>query len=232
MGKTKPGQAGFSAVELVIVVVVLVLLGVVGYVVYKNHHKSATPTLLYQNNPAAPKTPSATNSYSGWKSYCDTIDNGCFKYPSNWELTTSDIDGQTSVQVSSPGETATATYKTLPATIVTPQSSVDFYAVSTNAVSTVNANLKVVGGYFTSSNIPYYYLVEASSLSTYPLTTDQTSQFEAIPDYNLMNSTNFGSFYAYDSQKGPAGAAAQAQAWYSTSDAQDSLLVVQSFYYL
>jgi hypothetical protein len=229
MSKIKQNQAGFGTVEIIVVIVVVALAGFAGWMVHKNHHKpaKAAPVAV-----AATPSPAATNPYTGWKSYCDTINNGCFKYPNNWTLTSSNANGLVNVQVSSPGQTATAVYKTIPAAIVTPQSGAAFYAASTNNVSSSNPALKVVGGYFTSGNIPYFYLVEASSLSTYPLTASQASQFETIPDYTITNSSaNFGSFYAYNSQKGYSPSAARAQSWYSTSDGQNSLLIVQSFSY-
>jgi hypothetical protein len=221
MSKLRHGQAGFSTIEIIIVIAVLALGVVAGLLVHKNRHKSAGVTTL-----------SATSSSSaGWSSYCDTIHNGCFKYPSNWSLTTSNKSGQTNVKVYSPGRTAIAMYTTIPANIATAQSNAAFYAVSTSNVAASNPSLKVVAGYFTSSDIPYYYLVNASSLKTYPLTAAKTSQFEGIPDYKLMNSTDFGSFYAYSARGVYSGSTAKAQSWYSTTDAKNAQLIIQSFHY-
>jgi len=227
MSKIKLNQKGFSVIEVIIVIVVLALLGLVGWVVYKNHHKTASVATTDTTNSA-----STTSPYSGWKTYCDTIDNGCFKYPSSWSLTTSNINGLEYAQVFSPGRSSTAIYKSLPSVITsTSQSNASFYTASLNALSVSNSKLKVVGGYFTSSNVPFFYLVNASSLSTYPLKAGVSAQFEGIPDYSLKNSANFGSFYAYTTKKAYSGSADQAQSWYVTSDAKDCLLVVQSFYY-
>lgn len=40
MGKVRNNQAGFSAVEVVLVLVIVALIGVVGVMVYKNHNKT------------------------------------------------------------------------------------------------------------------------------------------------------------------------------------------------
>lgn len=43
MGKIRKNEAGFSAVEFVLVLVIVGLIGVVGFLVYKNQHKTTTP---------------------------------------------------------------------------------------------------------------------------------------------------------------------------------------------
>lgn len=229
MSKPEQHQNGFSVVEVLVVLVIVAALGLAGWLVYKNHHKAA-PTAAVSNTSTA--AAASTSPYTGWKLYCDTINNGCFKYPSTWALTSSNANGLVNVGVSSPGQTVTVVYKSLISGIGnSPQSSAAFYLASTNNLSASTPALKVVGGYFSSSTVPYYYLVNASSLTTYPLTAGQTGQFEALPDYSLEGSTNFGVFYAYTTQKAYSGSATQAQSWYATSNATNSLLVVQSFYY-
>jgi uncharacterized protein (UPF0333 family) len=45
MNKITKNEKGFSAVEIVLVIVIVVLIGVVGWLVYKNHHKTATAAI-------------------------------------------------------------------------------------------------------------------------------------------------------------------------------------------
>ena len=46
MNKVSKNQKGFSFIELILVIAVVTLIGAAGYLVYKNHHKTITPTTL------------------------------------------------------------------------------------------------------------------------------------------------------------------------------------------
>lgn len=74
MGKLRSKEAGFSAVEVVLVLVMVALIGAAGYIAYKSHSKTTTPAL--------------TDPYAGWKTYTSPLSSGLsFKYPADWSFT-------------------------------------------------------------------------------------------------------------------------------------------------
>lgn len=83
-------EKGFSAVEAILIICILILIGVVGWLVYKDHHKtSAVPvsTTASTSKPAISTkttTTPTTNPYIGWKTYCSTFTDACFKYNPSW----------------------------------------------------------------------------------------------------------------------------------------------------
>jgi len=85
MRKLDKNEAGFSAVEAILILVVLAVIGVAGWLVYKDHHKTTitqttTKTTSTSSNVSKPLTP---DPYSGWQSYSDTYVS--FKHPSGWQ---------------------------------------------------------------------------------------------------------------------------------------------------
>lgn len=93
MGKLRNNEKGFGAVEGLLIVAVVVLLGVVGYMVYKNHNKTTTPTTASTTTstkttttPAkTTATPTTVDPYAGWKT-ASTVGNVSVKYPSSWTV--------------------------------------------------------------------------------------------------------------------------------------------------
>lgn len=92
MGKLQKNQDGFGAVEAVLVLVIVILIGVVGWMVYKNHHKTAmTAANNVTKTATSPTTPATTKSttpdpYAGWNTYTLKQEKLTFRYPSNWTL--------------------------------------------------------------------------------------------------------------------------------------------------
>jgi Tfp pilus assembly protein PilE len=111
MGKLQRDENGFSAVEVVLVLVIVALIGVVGWLVYKDHRKTvATNNVATTTSTKAtttPKTTTPTNPYANWSSYCDTMSNGCFYYPSSWKLVN---NSQFETSVTDPTNTVSITY--------------------------------------------------------------------------------------------------------------------------
>ncbi len=97
MIKLKKSEAGFSAVEIVLVIAVVALIGLVGWLVYKNHHKTATVAVVTaKSTPGNTKpitttkttTTQSTDPYAGWKTYSSILNSGLsFKYPASWVFT-------------------------------------------------------------------------------------------------------------------------------------------------
>ncbi len=94
MGKIRKNEAGFSAVELLIILVVVALIGGAGYFVYKSHHKATTASVATTTTtkpatttPAKTTTPAPTDPYAGWKTYTSPLNSGLsFKYPADWQF--------------------------------------------------------------------------------------------------------------------------------------------------
>ena len=88
MGKIRKDEAGFSAIEIVLVIVIVGLVGSVGYMVYKNHNKTTYNSTATANTAAtapnkivlaAPAQP--VDMYAGWKAYINTTYGISYKYP-------------------------------------------------------------------------------------------------------------------------------------------------------
>jgi hypothetical protein len=81
MGKLRRSEAGFSAVEVVLILVIVGLIGVVGFMVYKNHNK-ATPVATTQKT-STPK-PVAVDPTTNWTAYSGSDGKISLKYPTTW----------------------------------------------------------------------------------------------------------------------------------------------------
>ena len=104
MGISK-NQKGFGAVEALLILVIVGIISGAGWYVMKankNIDNTNNKTAASTSAPAAKKsvpgtakitpttsTSASANTYAGWKTYCDSVTSGCFRYPSDW----SDISG-------------------------------------------------------------------------------------------------------------------------------------------
>jgi hypothetical protein len=88
MGKISKNEAGFSAVEAVMVLIVVALIGLVGWFVYKNHNKTNTPSSTTSASTTKQNTSvtKVADPYAGWNTYTATLEHVSFKYPSNWTV--------------------------------------------------------------------------------------------------------------------------------------------------
>jgi hypothetical protein len=238
MGKLQDNQKGFSAIEFVLIVIIITIVAFVGWFVW--HSKQTADKNLTITNSATPiikKQTKATNLYAGWKSYCDTIHYYCFKYPSNWQLTTNGQSDEDQVHLISPTSTVQVTYSN---ELVKDSSPIPFNTASIVKLSTANQALSVVGGYNPTSgnngvagnNIPVYEVVDNSLLSTYPLTVGQTTQFPNNASFTDQYSGQTASIGALTSMPAVTiNTVSQAKSWLSSTDAQTSLLILKSIYY-
>lgn len=83
-------QSGFSVIEALLILMVVGILGFTGWYVYhtknttnKDYSASATSTVPTYAQKAAS---APTYSYAGWKTFCSSVTNGCFKYDPNWDF--------------------------------------------------------------------------------------------------------------------------------------------------
>ena len=94
MGKVRKNEAGFSALEVVLVLVIVSLISAVGFMAYENQHKTktasfatATTTKPATQIPAQTTTPAPTDPYAGWKTFAANAGNLTLMYPSDWMIT-------------------------------------------------------------------------------------------------------------------------------------------------
>lgn len=216
-------EAGFGAVELLLILLVVVVLGGAGWYVWQREH-SKTNTARSNGQTSTTPTPSPTpDPYKGWLTYTDSLHHYSFKYPaSGWTLTT----GTGSASVRNAANTALVSY-TNP--FVKDSGTSDFYVASIETVNEI-ASLKVVGGAVTANMLPSYWVVDASTLTTYPLTVGQTSTFTTAARFTDSGSSDNAQLTAF-----PVGkvftSTDTAKAWFSTADAKTSLLILQSLTY-
>ncbi len=120
MKKSPSDSAGFSAVEGLLILVIVALVGFVGWYVWhsKNSSNKAyngasnvnnTSTAATKKSATAIQQPTA-DTYAGWKEYCSTAENMCFKYPSDWSLQKVNSGINEGVIVSDPGKTVLVSY--------------------------------------------------------------------------------------------------------------------------
>jgi hypothetical protein len=234
MGKIRRDEAGFSAIEIVLVLFVVGLIGVVGFMVYKNHNKKVTTNSVATTTTTAPTstqtktTTPALDPYADWKKYCDTVTNGCFRYPSDWD----DLIKGTDVTAlgGNKGETLTLEY-TQPTDANGGLG--DFLTKSIDPVTISGSSYQLVGGYYTISNVPGYYLVDSTLAQQLGLKVGATTKISNNDLYFTFASKKATLVVHYNTAaSGGASsvAASTANAWFTTNDGKTAQKIVQSFY--
>jgi Tfp pilus assembly protein PilE len=211
-------QSGFGVVEVILIVVVLALVGVGGWYVWNASQKS-------NNNSASTNSGNnqvATDPYAGWKSYCDSTQKVCFKYPADWSFT-SDASSAT---VENSGKTVVVSYVN---SDTRDGAAMPYYAAAVENLAVANASFKVLGGYVVPSSgdvIPRYKVVDAQFaaglIAGRQGSTTNTARFT-----NSDGSTGHLEVYptnasGYDADK--------AKAWFASDDAKTADLIARSFY--
>jgi Tfp pilus assembly protein FimT len=110
MGKIRKNEAGFGAVELLIILAVVALIGGVGYFVYKNQHKATTASVTTTTTPTPTKSVTATPAKTttptpaqDTRLQYENKDLGLtFKYPSDWKIVDESDNLGTLIRVQSP----------------------------------------------------------------------------------------------------------------------------------
>jgi len=227
MKKIVKNSDGFGVIEIILVVVVVGLIGFVGYYAYSQRHKATTSTTSTQGTTTPKQTPVA-DPYAGWKSYCDKSTNGCFRYSSDWD----DLIRGTDVTAlgGNKGETLTVEYNE-------PTDANgglgDFLTKSVDAVTISGSSYKVVGGYYTISNVPGYYLVDPSVAQQLGLKVGATSKITNNDLYFTFASKK-ATFVVHYNPAASGGASSiattAANTWFASADGQTALKTVQSFY--
>jgi len=87
---TRPKDSlGFSVVEALLMLIVIGILGLTGWFVYRSQ-KAATKDYNSQPNTqvtVTKKTTKAADPYAGWRTFCSSETDACFKYEPSWTFT-------------------------------------------------------------------------------------------------------------------------------------------------
>ena len=235
MGNIRKNETGFSAVEVVLVLVIVSLIGVVGFMVYKNHNKKTATNSVATTTTTKPTTTTQTKTttpvpdpYAGWKTNCDTATNGCFRYSSDWD----NLIRGTDVTALGGNKSETLTLEYNEPTDANGGLG-DFLTKSVDPVMISGSSYQLVGGFYTVSNVPGYYLIDSSLGQQLGLKADATSKITNNDLYFTFASKK-ATFVVHYNTAASSGAAtipaSTANAWFTSTDGQTALKTVQSFY--
>lgn len=228
----KKSQKGFAVVEGLLILVIVGLIGFVGWYVWHNRatkttNSPATSTSAIVEQKTTPTaTKPAVDPYAGWKTYCDSTINGCFRYPADW----ADIGAGTDVKAlgTNKDETIVLEY----AEPVNGNGGLgDFLTKSIDSLTTTDTTYKVVGGYYTIGNIPGYNLADTSLTQQLGLSVGKTTKISNNDLYFTKNSSKATLVAHYDNTSGSSSIAASvANPWFTSTDGKIALKIVQSYY--
>lgn len=220
----------YSLIEVLLVIIIVGLVALIGVYIWKAKH-------LNVFNPGPdPTTSRATISkvndpYAGWKTYCDSVTNGCFMYPPDWRDVGPLQSSALRVFGQNPGGTLSLEYSEP----VTGRDGLgDFYTNSIDVVSAArNPALKVIGGYYTVSNMPGYYLVDLSLMQQLHLSRGQISSVDSKTGLYFSKGTTKAEFTVHPNNTGGSATMPETQtnAWSDSPDGKLAEKIVQSFYF-
>jgi len=217
MGKIRKNEAGFSAVEILIVLVVVALIGGVGYFVYKNQYKAKTATVVPNNTSPVATSPTTqtTDTYTGWKQYCDPLKVGCLKYPTDWKVV-EDIAGvqKPNVQFVPPIGSAHPIDVILDFTTRETATLTQGDILLTSELSTHISGLSVYQGIASGYN-PYIIIAQTNGLTLNTVTNGHSWTLGAEKDNSTPALTSTD----------------EAKAWFNSTEAKTALQIIQSFTY-
>ena len=233
MDRLKNNQGGFSTIEVILVVVVVALIGLVGWLVYKSPPRASSLSSVSTslNRPSTPTQPEGY--YARWNQYCDTEGKACFKYPPNWtlnenkEVVSSTVNNVSST-VQSPDQAVNISYAY---PYVRDAAITSFLTMSIDNIPNY-PNLKIVGGiYIDNNNFSLYAIVDASLVSQDGLAVGHTSQFINTPRFGLTTDTTNEPYQlvAIDGLSNGNNTLDAAKNWFTSPEAKDGLLILQSF---
>lgn len=230
---------------LLIYLLVLLVAAISGGVYAWQHHdvtslksqvknlESQNATLQSQVQTLSAPQPDASNNnspldYKGWKTFCDTINNACFRYPKDWTISGSGSSNQTAETLSNATTTITMQYN---APVTAPALDQVFYIASINDLNKTDLGLKIVDRII--SNTPDLVIVAAKYVNDNNVTAKKTLSFMDNARFTATTNKATVQFSAK-----PSGAALynikstdQATTWLSSDDAKTCLKILKSFYY-
>jgi len=230
MWRMKKAHYGFALIESVLAILVLAAVGLGGYKAYQHQHNKNTATLSTPASQANPKAAtSPATSYTGWKTYCDSALNTCFRYPAEWEsLAPIKIDGQ---NLKAFGQNKEGTINLEYSEPISGSSGLgNFFTKSLNQLRVPNSAYEVIGGYYTTGNLPGFSVIDTSLAQQHGLVAGQSSDLGNSDLYFTKNLTKGTLTISFNNTGTATIPAAQASAWFDTSDGKTALSIAQSFY--
>lgn len=232
----KTNQKGFSVIEGLLILVIVGLIGGIGWYVWQSNKSTgknqsasnSSNSSGAQQKKEAPAQQEQADPYAGWKTYCDSMTNGCFRYPSDWD----DVRPLNDPAVKAAGQNKTTTVNLEYKEPANESGLGSFVTKGVNTLAVNNSTLKVVGGYYTASNIPGYNVVDASLVQRFNLAEGKTSDVGTVGLYFTKSSVKAELLVHLNNKTGnPTISTSQANDWFNSSDGKIALLIVQSFYF-
>jgi hypothetical protein len=246
MNKTNKNQKGFTAVEALLIILILAVIGLGGYYVYHTNHKTKAVSASTKSVTAA------ANPYAGWKSYCSTVGDICYKYPANWKFSSSFNQGPSpeSDSITSPSGEVKVVYAsdqighfqpdggTVNVLYVDSFSS-DFQqvALAVHDNDTGSTPASYITDVFITNNSSTEYSNISSPFKTgdsYTIGSDNDGAMEdrfSVGDIGGSSFTVNGNFQS-DGENGTSedtfASLTDAQNWYNSADVQTAVLILRS----
>ncbi len=177
--------------------------------------------------------PGVTNNnspldYKDWKTFCDSINNSCFRYPKDWTIDGSSNSSKAAQTLSSANATVSAQYND---PVKTPALDQVFYIADIHDLNKNNLGLKIVARVI--GNTPDYVIVDGSYLVSNNIKAGKSLSFTDDARFTSLTTKTSAQLVAK-----PTGASLsniktpnQATAWFNSDDAKLCLKILRSFYY-
>jgi hypothetical protein len=166
--------------------------------------------------------------YKDWKTYCDSINNSCFRYPKEWTIDGNSTSTKASVALGTTNGTVRTQYND---PVTTQALNQVYYIVDIKDLNKKDLGLKVVARVI--GNTPDYVIVDGSYLETNHIAAGKSLSF--MDDARFTSKTTKTSAQLFAKPSGQIlsnlRTTDQAQAWFKTDDAKNCLQVLQSYYY-
>lgn len=218
-------QQGFGTISILIIIAAIALVGFIGLRVYDASQSKSNGQVDKPSNQNGSTTGSQpADPYAGWKTYCDTTEKACFKYPADWTIDPSNQNGIVSVTFKNPTASVFGSYVNYD---TRDGRESPYFTTDMQELSVANANYKVVGGFNSStpSVAPEYRVVDSKFTVGLKIGQQATLVNTARFTFNNMNT---GHLQLLPKTSGMTQD--QAKAWFASDDAKTALLIAKSFH--
>ena len=243
--KTPPSHIKHSHRFLFVYLTVLLIAALTGGVYAWQHHdvsslkqqvKSQTEQITklksYVQTLSAPQPGASNNNsaleYKDWKTYCDTINNACFRYPKDWVISGSSSSNQTTESLTNATSTTAVQYNDPLTTQALDQV---YYIVDIKDLNKKDLGLKIVERVI--SNTPDFVVIDSSYVATNHITASRSLSFMDNAKFTSKSTKAAAQLVAKPSNAALTGIKTtdRATAWFNSDDAKACLQILQSFYY-
>lgn len=237
--KIKNNQAGVAHLAAILVVVVIAVIGFVGWKVWDNSkNKQQNSTAASNKSEAKTGSPSTVDNKENakpvdqtkdWKQYCDDKTSLCFKYPSDWTITTdysAELD-MTNATVTSANKTVRLMYasnytkdggmrEVTPVVLENAKGLSGFSLAGTYGtyLGKLTVSYDLVNG---TTQANSYKVGEATAALDNPRISYKSKSYK-VSGWPLSN----GDLASFSSES-------EAKAWFTSADAKNIALILQSF---